>query len=184
MKVVAAYLFAVLGGNTSLSADDLKDFLGSVGAEADDERIELLLSQIKDKDITELLEEKNIDIISKNFSNATMFIKRLRPPPLKNSTSKHRDHNHQDSLKNLTPAKTKKLNEGKKIGLIFVGVVAILQDEIALRRRCLLYHLHYLSIVGFTSMEWVIEPKVTPIQLQKNLSLGVAVESVVLHGPP
>ncbi|KAL2464492.1 hypothetical protein Fot_52448 [Forsythia ovata] len=72
--------------------------------------------------------------------------KRLRPPPPKNSISEHRDHNHQDSLKNLTPAKTKKLNEGKKIGLIFVGVVAILQDEIALRRRCLLHHLHYLSV--------------------------------------
>lgn len=53
--------------------------------------------------------------------------KGLRPPPPKNATSKHGDHNHQDSLKNLTPAKTKKLNEGKKIGLIFVGVVAILQ---------------------------------------------------------
>lgn len=29
MKVVAAYLLAVLGGNTSPSADDLKDILGS-----------------------------------------------------------------------------------------------------------------------------------------------------------
>lgn len=29
MKVVAAYLLAVLGGNTTPSADDLKDILGS-----------------------------------------------------------------------------------------------------------------------------------------------------------
>ncbi|CAA2957147.1 60S acidic ribosomal P2B-like [Olea europaea subsp. europaea] len=31
------------------------EFFGSVGAEADDERIELLLSQVKGKDITELI---------------------------------------------------------------------------------------------------------------------------------
>ncbi|XP_020552528.1 60S acidic ribosomal protein P2B-like [Sesamum indicum] len=55
MKVVAAYLLAVLGGNTSPSADNLKDILSSVGAEADDDRIELLLSQVKGKDITELI---------------------------------------------------------------------------------------------------------------------------------
>ncbi|KAI3461307.1 hypothetical protein Pfo_017970 [Paulownia fortunei] len=55
MKVVAAYLLAVLGGNTCPSADDLKDILGSVGAEADEDKIELLLSQVKGKDITELI---------------------------------------------------------------------------------------------------------------------------------
>ncbi|GMH07320.1 hypothetical protein Nepgr_009160 [Nepenthes gracilis] len=55
MKVVAAYLLAVLGGNASPSADDLKDILGSVGAEADDDMIELLLSEVDGKDITELI---------------------------------------------------------------------------------------------------------------------------------
>ncbi|GLT89951.1 hypothetical protein SLE2022_079080 [Rubroshorea leprosula] len=55
MKVVAAYLLAVLGGNTSPSADDIKHILGSVGADADEDRIELFLSQVKGKDITELI---------------------------------------------------------------------------------------------------------------------------------
>ncbi|XP_022746748.1 60S acidic ribosomal protein P2-2-like [Durio zibethinus] len=55
MKVIAAYLLAVLGGNTSPSADDLKHILGCVGAEAEDERIQLLLSEVKGKDITELI---------------------------------------------------------------------------------------------------------------------------------
>ncbi|KAK6141715.1 hypothetical protein DH2020_000385 [Rehmannia glutinosa] len=55
MKVIAAYLLAVLGGNTSPSAGDLKGILGSVGAEADADQIELLLSQVKGKDITELI---------------------------------------------------------------------------------------------------------------------------------
>ncbi|XP_022742311.1 60S acidic ribosomal protein P2A-like [Durio zibethinus] len=55
MKVVAAYLLAVLGGNACPSADDLKHILGSVGAEAEDDRIHLLLSEVKGKDITELI---------------------------------------------------------------------------------------------------------------------------------
>ncbi|XP_011024241.1 PREDICTED: 60S acidic ribosomal protein P2A-like [Populus euphratica] len=54
MKTVAAFLLAVLGGNNSPSAEDIKKILASVGAEADD-KIELLLSQVKDRDITELL---------------------------------------------------------------------------------------------------------------------------------
>ncbi|KAL9370569.1 hypothetical protein Peur_035709 [Populus x canadensis] len=55
MKVVAAYLLAVLGGKTCPTAEDLKNILGSVGADADDDRIELLLSSVKGKDITELI---------------------------------------------------------------------------------------------------------------------------------
>ncbi|KAI3676995.1 hypothetical protein L1987_86612 [Smallanthus sonchifolius] len=55
MKVVAAYLLALLGGNTSPCAEDLKNILGSVGADADEDRIELLLKEVKGKDITELI---------------------------------------------------------------------------------------------------------------------------------
>lgn len=39
MRYVAAYLLAALGGNTSPSASDIKAILGSVGIEADDERL-------------------------------------------------------------------------------------------------------------------------------------------------
>ncbi|KAI9072371.1 hypothetical protein K1719_045680 [Acacia pycnantha] len=55
MKVIAAYLLIVLGGNTCPSSNDLKGILGSVGAEVGDERIELLLSEVKGKDLTELI---------------------------------------------------------------------------------------------------------------------------------
>ncbi|KAH7663450.1 large subunit ribosomal protein LP2 protein [Dioscorea alata] len=55
MKVLAAYLLAVYGGNSCPSADDLKEILASVGAEADDDRINFLLSEVKGKDITELI---------------------------------------------------------------------------------------------------------------------------------
>ncbi|KAM0842269.1 hypothetical protein ACQ4PT_058469 [Festuca glaucescens] len=55
MKYIAAYLLAYLGGNSSPSAEDLTSTLESVGCEIDSERLELLLSQVKGKDITELL---------------------------------------------------------------------------------------------------------------------------------
>ncbi|XP_059438286.1 large ribosomal subunit protein P2y-like [Corylus avellana] len=55
MKVVAAYLLAVLGGNTSPSADNVKNILGSVGAEVDDSKIDLFLCEVAGKDITELI---------------------------------------------------------------------------------------------------------------------------------
>ncbi|CAN0846441.1 60S acidic ribosomal protein P2 [Linum grandiflorum] len=55
MKLLATYLLAVLGGNTAPTADDLKSILGSVGADAEDVMIELLLSQVKGRDINELI---------------------------------------------------------------------------------------------------------------------------------
>ncbi|KAI3905003.1 hypothetical protein MKW92_014991 [Papaver armeniacum] len=56
MKVIAAYLLAVLGGNKEPTAEDIKDILGSVGAADDaDDKIELLFSQVKGKDLTELI---------------------------------------------------------------------------------------------------------------------------------
>ncbi|KAK7324873.1 hypothetical protein VNO77_28772 [Canavalia gladiata] len=55
MKIVAAYCLAVLGGNLSPSANDLKHILGSVGVEAEEEMIKLLLDQCAGKDFNELI---------------------------------------------------------------------------------------------------------------------------------
>ncbi|KAK5836133.1 hypothetical protein PVK06_011887 [Gossypium arboreum] len=79
MKVVAAYFLAVLGSKTNPSAADIKKILASdtfntnlylfsgfyfllsvsvsalVGAEADDDKIQLLLSEMKGKDVTEII---------------------------------------------------------------------------------------------------------------------------------
>ncbi|KAM5587996.1 60S acidic ribosomal protein P2 [Rosa sericea] len=55
MKVIAAYMLAQLGGNTNPSADDLEKIIGSIGAEVDGDRIELFLSQVNGKNITELV---------------------------------------------------------------------------------------------------------------------------------
>ncbi len=54
MKHLAAYLLLTLGGNSSPSAKDIKEVLESVGIEADDERLNTLLSELKGKDIQEV----------------------------------------------------------------------------------------------------------------------------------
>ena len=48
-------LQAVLGGNSSPSADDINKILSSVGIEADSDRVESLLKELEGKDITEVV---------------------------------------------------------------------------------------------------------------------------------
>ncbi|MEQ2203251.1 60S acidic ribosomal protein P2 [Xenoophorus captivus] len=55
MRYVAAYLLAVLGGNTKPSTKDIKDILSSVGIEGDDERLNKVVSELNGKDINEVM---------------------------------------------------------------------------------------------------------------------------------
>ncbi|CAH8263923.1 unnamed protein product [Arabidopsis lyrata] len=55
MKVVAAFLLAVLSGKASPTSGDIKTILGSVGAETEDSQIELLLKEMKGKDLAEVI---------------------------------------------------------------------------------------------------------------------------------
>ncbi|XP_077386550.1 60S acidic ribosomal protein P2 [Festucalex cinctus] len=55
MRYVAAYLLAVLGGNTSPSAKDIKAILSSVGIEADDERLNKVIGELQGKNINEVM---------------------------------------------------------------------------------------------------------------------------------
>ncbi|KAF6733803.1 60S acidic ribosomal protein P2 [Oryzias melastigma] len=55
MRYVAAYLLAALGGNTSPTAKDIKDILGSVGIEADDERLNKVIGELNGKDINQVV---------------------------------------------------------------------------------------------------------------------------------
>lgn len=54
MKHLAAYLLLGLAGNTSPSASDIKGVLSAVGIDADDERLDTLLSELEGKDINEV----------------------------------------------------------------------------------------------------------------------------------
>ncbi|KAJ1333863.1 large subunit ribosomal protein LP2 [Microdochium nivale] len=64
MKHLAAYLLLGLGGNTSPSAADVKAVLESVGIEADDDRLNSLISELKGKDINELISEGSSKLAS------------------------------------------------------------------------------------------------------------------------
>lgn len=55
MKHLAAYLLLGLGGNTSPSADDVKGVLSSVGIDADEERLDKLIDELKGKDLQEVI---------------------------------------------------------------------------------------------------------------------------------
>jgi len=57
MRYVAAYLLAVLGGNDSPSEADVKKILSSVGIDADAESLKKVVSQLKGKNLEELMAE-------------------------------------------------------------------------------------------------------------------------------
>jgi large subunit ribosomal protein LP2 len=57
MKHLAAYLLLGLAGNTSPSASDIKGVLESVGIDAEEDRLEKLLSELKGKDIQTVREQ-------------------------------------------------------------------------------------------------------------------------------
>ena len=54
MKHLAAYLLLTLGGNTSPSAEDVKGVLASVGIDADEERLDTLIAELKGKDLQQV----------------------------------------------------------------------------------------------------------------------------------
>ncbi|XP_072164549.1 uncharacterized protein [Diadema setosum] len=57
MRYVAAYLLCALGGNSSPSAEDIKKVLGSVGIEADQEKLDKVISELSGKNLEELITE-------------------------------------------------------------------------------------------------------------------------------
>ena len=57
MRHIAAYLLLQVGGNASPSADDVKKVLSAVGIEADDERLDKLISELEGKDVAALISE-------------------------------------------------------------------------------------------------------------------------------
>jgi len=55
MRYVAAYLLAVLGGNASPSAADVKAIISSVGIDAEDEKLNKVIDELKGKSVEELI---------------------------------------------------------------------------------------------------------------------------------
>ena len=57
MRIIAAYLLAVLGGNKSPKADDINKILSSVGITGDKAKIDKLIKELDGKDLEELIAE-------------------------------------------------------------------------------------------------------------------------------
>lgn len=55
MRYVAAYMLAVLGGKDAPSSGDIEKILSSVGIEADSERLNKVVGELKGKSIEELI---------------------------------------------------------------------------------------------------------------------------------
>ncbi|KAI6120750.1 ribosomal protein 60S [Pisolithus croceorrhizus] len=64
MRHLAAYLLLQIGGNASPTADDVRRVLGAVGIEADDERLDQLISELDGKDVNALIAEGSAKLAS------------------------------------------------------------------------------------------------------------------------
>lgn len=63
MRYLAAYLLSTLSGNKEPSVDELSAILGSVGIEVDQERAKKVVSELKGKDINQLISAGMIEMI-------------------------------------------------------------------------------------------------------------------------
>lgn len=64
MKLLAAYLLLVLGGNETPSAEDVTSVIASVGGEVDEEQLTKLFGDLDGKNIHELLSKGEADLKS------------------------------------------------------------------------------------------------------------------------
>ncbi|KIL69467.1 hypothetical protein M378DRAFT_157740, partial [Amanita muscaria Koide BX008] len=64
MRHIAAYLLLQTGGKAEPTADDIKKLLSTVGIEADEERLPKLISELKGKNIAELIAEGSSKLAS------------------------------------------------------------------------------------------------------------------------
>jgi len=57
MRIIAAYLLAVLGGNENPSKEDITSILSSVGIEADKDRLDQVITSLHGKNVYQLINE-------------------------------------------------------------------------------------------------------------------------------
>lgn len=80
MKYIAAYLLLQIGGNNSPSAADITKLLGTVGIDAESDRLDKLLSELKGKSIDELIAEGSTKLSSvRILSIHTFYLSGLSP---------------------------------------------------------------------------------------------------------
>lgn len=55
MRYVAAYLLAVLGGNKNPASSDIKNILSKVGIDVDDEKLDIVIKELKGKNVEDVI---------------------------------------------------------------------------------------------------------------------------------
>jgi large subunit ribosomal protein LP2 len=60
MRYVAAYMLAALGGKENPTAADIEKVLSSVGIEVDSEKLNKVISELKGKNLEELIAQGKI----------------------------------------------------------------------------------------------------------------------------
>ena len=63
MRYVAAYLLASLGGKSDPTASDLEKIIGSVGIDVEADKIKKIISELKGKDLEELIKAGTVYIV-------------------------------------------------------------------------------------------------------------------------
>lgn len=63
MRYVAAYLLAALGGNENPTAENIEKILSSVGIEADSEKLNKVISELKGKNLATLIAEGEVFVL-------------------------------------------------------------------------------------------------------------------------
>lgn len=69
MRIIAAYLMAVLGGNSSPDAAAINKILDSVGITADAAEVEKIIADLEGKDLDALVASGKYPILSTNIQN-------------------------------------------------------------------------------------------------------------------
>merc|ERR1712137_1372855 len=63
-RFVSAYMLAALGGNEDISAADFEKILSSVGIEAESDKLEKVISELKGKNLATLIAEGHSKLAS------------------------------------------------------------------------------------------------------------------------
>ncbi|CAL8362759.1 60S acidic ribosomal protein P2 isoform X1 [Gadus morhua] len=74
MRYVAAYLLAALAGNEAPQAKDIQKILESVGIEADDTRMQKVISELDGKSIDEVIAQGNGKLASMPAAGAVAAV--------------------------------------------------------------------------------------------------------------
>lgn len=81
MRYVAAYLLAVLGGNSNPSNVDIEKILSSVGIEFDGDRVKKIIADLSGKDVEELMAKGREKLSSMPVGASAITVTNAAPTP-------------------------------------------------------------------------------------------------------